>query len=476
MGNPRGFLTVKRREGGYRPVEERINDYHEVEVQLDENERKEQASRCMDCGVAFCHWGCPVGNVMPEWQDAMYRGDWKSAYENLQETNNFPEFTGRVCPALCEASCVLALNDEPVTIRQNEWYVIDKAWELGLVKPQPPKQRTGKTVAVIGGGPAGLAAADNLNKLGHSVTLFEAEAFVGGFIRYGIPDFKLDKKVIERRVNLMAEEGVVFKTSTRVGTDITTAELKANFDAVCITIGARQPRDLACEGRETKGIHFAYDYLSQQNKSCSGEKVCLESLIQALDKNVVVIGGGDTGSDCVGTANRQGAHSVYQLELLPQPPEHRTDDMPWPLWPRLHKVSSSHKEGCIRLWSVLTKRIESDSSGNVCKIHAVKVEWEKDESGRFAMKEVPGSDFTLEADLVLLAMGFVHPEHDGPVNDLDLEKDGRGNIKVDESFKTSLPAVFAAGDARRGASLVVYAIDEGRRAASAIDDYLTSQK
>ena len=474
MGDPKGFLKVKRREGGYRPVEERINDYHEVEIQLDESGRREQASRCMDCGVAFCHWSCPLGNIMPEWQDALYRGDWKYAYEILQQTNNFPEFTGRVCPALCEASCVLAVNDEPVTIRQNEWFVIDKAWELGLVKPRIPQNRTGKKVAVIGGGPAGLAAADNLNQLGHTVTLFEAEANVGGFVRYGIPDFKLDKKVIERRIGLMEEEGVVFKTSTRVGKDIASESLLKDYDAVCITIGARKPRDLVCEGRDTGGIHMAFDYLSQQNKSCSGEKVCRESLIQALDKDVVVIGGGDTGSDCVGTANRQGARSVYQLELLPQPPAHRTEDMPWPLWPRLHKVSSSHKEGCVRLWSVSTKRIESDSEGNVKKIHGVKVQWDKDESGRFVMKEVPGSDFTLNADLVLLAMGFVHPEHDGPVNDLGLEKDERGNVKVDASFKTSVDSVFAAGDARRGASLVVYAIDEGRRVAAEIDQYLLS--
>ncbi len=472
MGDPRGFLNVKRSEGGYRPVEERINDYNEVEVQLSEDERKLQASRCMDCGVAFCHWGCPVANIMPEWQDMLYRGDWEGAYKNLQSTNNFPEFTGRVCPALCEAACVLAANDDAVTIRQNEWYVIDKAGELGLVKPNPPKKRSGKKVAVIGGGPAGLACADILNQKGHNVTIFEAMQEFGGFMRYGIPDFKLDKQVVERRLNLMKEEGVEFRGGTRIGSDVKTEDLRKEYDAICITIGAREPRDLKAEGRELKGIHFAFDYLSQQNKTCAGEKVCEANLIRALDKKVVVIGGGDTGSDCVGTSNRQGAQSVHQLELLPMPPEHRTEEMPWPTWPRLYKVSSSHKEGCERLWCVLTRKIEGDENGNVKRLHCVNVEWNKDENGRFQMSEVPGSEFTLEADLVLLAMGFVHPEHDGPINDLGVELDQRGNVKVDKAYKTSVDGVFAAGDSRRGASLVVYAIAEGREAADSIDTYL----
>lgn len=472
MGDPKGFLKIKRSEGGYRPVEERVNDYKEVEVQLSEEERKLQASRCMDCGVAFCHWGCPLGNIMPEWQDMLYRGDWEGAYNNLLSTNNFPEFTGRVCPALCEAACVLAANDEAVTIRQNEWYVAEKAWDMGLVKPNPPAERTGKSVAVIGGGPAGLACADLLNQQGHTVTIYEEMQEFGGFMRYGIPDFKLKKNVIDRRLNLMKEEGVIFRGGTRVGKDVQTDALKKEHDAICITIGAREPRDLQAAGRELNGIHFAFDFLSQQNKSCGGEKVCESELIRALDKRVVVIGGGDTGSDCVGTANRQGAQHVYQLELLPQPPEHRTEDMPWPTWPKLHKVSSSHMEGCERLWCVLTKKIEGDENGNVCRIHCVHVEWEKDADGRFQMKEKEGSDFTLEADLILLAMGFVHPEYDGPVDDLGLKKDGRGNILVDDAYHTSEAGVFAAGDSRRGASLVVYAIDEGRKAAASIDAYL----
>lgn len=472
MGDPKGFMHYKRQEGGYRPVEERLTDYNEVEVQLSEEERKLQAARCMDCGVAFCHWGCPVDNIMPEWQDMLYRGDWEGAYRNLQSTNNFPEFTGRVCPAPCEAACVLAANDDAVTIRQNEWYVIDKAWDLGIVQPNPPAVRSGKTVAVIGGGPAGLACADILNQRGHTVTIFEEMQEFGGFLRYGIPDFKLDKKVVERRLNLMKEEGVIFKGGVRVGRDVKTEELKNGYDAVCITIGARQPRDLQVEGRELSGIHFAFDFLEQQNKSCGGEKLCTDSLIQALDKKVVVIGGGDTGSDCVGTANRQGAQSVMQLELLPQPPEHRNEEMPWPTWPKLYKVSSSHLEGCERLWCVLTKRIEGDDDGNVRKVHCIKVEWTKDENGRYKMSEIAGSDFTIEADLILLAMGFLHPEHEGPVNDLGVAKDARGNVQADDSFRTSVDGVFAAGDSRRGASLVVHAIAEGRKAAAAIDEYL----
>lgn len=473
MGDPRGFLKIKRKEGGYRPVEERIRDYDEVEIQLSEEERKEQASRCMDCGVPFCTWGCPLGNCMPEWQDYLYKGDWEMAYKNLQATNCFPEFTGRVCPALCEAACVLSVSDEPVTIRQNEWFTVDKAWEMGLVKPQPPKARSGKKVAVIGGGPAGMACADILNKYGHSVTLFEADQKVGGFLRYGIPDFKLDKGVIDRRLNLMKEEGIEFKTSTKVGIDIKTEDLKNEYDAICITIGARQARDLNIEGRELKGIHLAFDFLSQQNKTCGGEKFCEDELIGALDKNVVVIGGGDTGSDCVGTSNRQGASSIHQLEVMPMPSDHRTEDMPWPTWPRLHKVSSSHKEGCDRLWEVNTKKFEGDADGNLKKIHCVKVEWTKNEKGGFDMKEVPGSEFVLDADLAFLAMGFVHPEHDGPIAELGLEKDGRGNVKTDDDYKTSVDGVFAAGDAHRGASLVVHAINEGRQSAISINRYLS---
>lgn len=471
MGNPKGFLEVKRVDAGYRPVEERIEDYSEVEQQLPLEDRKLQASRCMDCGVPFCHWACPVSNNMPEWQDAIFRDDWQKAYDMLSETNNFPEFTGRVCPALCEASCVLSLNDDAVTIRNNELSVIEKAFAEGYVKPEPPKTRSGKKVAVVGSGPAGLACADLLNKAGHTVELYEAEKEVGGFIRYGIPDFKLEKTIIDRRVKILTDEGLIIKTGVKVGEDLSVDDLKKNYDAVVVTIGARQPRDLQAEGRDLKGIHFAYDYLSQQNKIIAGEKFENGDLIKAYDKKVLVIGGGDTGSDCVGTANRQGAISVTQVELMPMPPKERTENEPWPLWPRLHKTSSSHNEGCERIWNVLTKKIVGEN-GEVKKVEACKVEWTKDENGRFNMKEVPGSDFTIEADLIFLAMGFVHPEHKGLVEDLGLELDGRGNIKVDENYKTNVDKVFAAGDSKRGASLIVWAINEGREAAMAVNDFL----
>jgi len=471
MGDPTGFLKTNRKVAGYRPVEQRINDYSEVELHLSEDERKLQASRCMDCGVPFCHWACPVSNIMPEWQDKIFKGDWKEAWEMLQETNNFPEFTGRVCPALCEASCVLALNDEAVTIRQNELAVIEKAFELGLVKANPPKKRSGKKVAVIGGGPAGLAAADQLNKAGHLVTLFEGTDRVGGYLRYGIPDFKLEKSFIDRRLDIMKEEGVTFKTNSYVGRDVKINDIMKDYDAVCITIGAREARDLPIEGRELSGIHQALDYLTQQNKTCAGDKVCQDTLIAALDKNVLVIGGGDTGSDCVGTANRQGARKVTQIELLPMPSKTRTDSEPWPLWPRLHKTSSSHEEGCERLWCISSKKFIGEN-GKVKKVLACKVEW-VNENGRFNMKEVPGSEFEIEADLVLLAMGFVHVVQKDFVNELGLKLDARGNIDTGADFKTSVDKVFAAGDANRGASLVVYAISEGRGAAEAINKYLS---
>ena len=471
MGDPTGFLKTSRKIAGYRPVEQRINDYSEVELQLSEDERKLQASRCMDCGVPFCHWACPVSNIMPEWQDKVFKGEWKEAWEMLQETNNFPEFTGRVCPALCEASCVLALNDEAVTIRQNELAVIEKAFELGLVKANPPKKRSGKKVAVIGGGPAGLAAADQLNKAGHMVTLFEGTDRVGGYLRYGIPDFKLEKSFIDRRLDIMKEEGVTFKTNSYVGRDVKINDIMKEYDAVCITIGAREARDLSIEGRELSGIHQALDYLTQQNKTCAGDKVCQDTLIAALDKNVLVIGGGDTGSDCVGTANRQGARKVTQIELLPMPSKERTNSEPWPLWPRLHKTSSSHEEGCERLWCISSKKFIGEN-GKVKKVLACKVEW-VNENGKFSMKEVPGSEFEIEADLVLLAMGFVHVVQKDFVNELGLKLDARGNIETGADFKTSVDKVFAAGDANRGASLVVYAISEGRGAAEAINEFLS---
>jgi glutamate synthase (NADPH/NADH) small chain len=474
MGDPKGFLTVKRVESGYRPVSQRVHDFNEVELQLPDEERQLQASRCMDCGVPFCHWGCPVGSLMPEWQDKLHQGDWKAAYEILQKTNNFPEFTGRICPALCEASCVLAIHDQPVTIRENELAVIERAFREGYVKPHPPEQRTGRKVAVIGSGPAGLACADSLNKLGHSVVLYEAADRVGGYLRYGIPDFKLDKNMIDRRVNLFLEEGLIIKTGVRVGENLPVEELTREFDAICITIGARKARDLPVEGRDLDGIHLATAYLEQQNRMIGGDEVPEDDRITAFRKHVVVIGGGDTGSDCVGTANRQGAKSVTQVELLPASPYSRAPHEPWPLWPKLYKTSSSHAEGCERLFNVSTRRFIG-AKGRVKGIAAVQVDWGGGRNGKSQMTEVPGSEFELEADLVLLAMGFEHPVHEGLVNDLGVALNPRGNIAVTDSYMTSVEAVFAAGDSKRGASLVVWAIQEGREAAQSIHAYLMAR-
>lgn len=472
MGDSKGFLKIKRKEAGYRPVEERVQDYREVEVQLPEEERKAQASRCMDCGVPFCHWACPVSNIMPEWQDMIYKGRWKEAYEILQATNNFPEFTGRVCPAPCETSCVLAINDEAVTIRNNELFVIEKAFEAGLVKPEPPESRTGKKVAVVGSGPAGLACADILNKAGHTVVLFEAEDSVGGYLRFGIPDFKLEKSIIDRRVNILKAEGLSIRTGVRIGRDIPAQDLVKEFDAVCLTIGAREPRDLNIPGRDLDGIYFAMKYLSQQNRIVRGDVIPEEDLIRAYNKKVVVIGGGDTGSDCVGSANRQGAAQITQIELLPKPSENRTANDPWPLWPRILKTSSSHEEGCERMWNVLTKRFIG-GNGRVEKIEAVRVEWKDGGSGS-VMKEVQGSEFELQADLVFLAMGFVHAEH-GLLKALGIDMDQRGNIVVDNNYMTNVNGIFAAGDSVQGASLVVRAINHGREAADGIDRFLKKE-
>jgi glutamate synthase (NADPH/NADH) small chain len=487
MGDPRGFLKIKRKVSGYRPVEERINDYSEVETLLSDDDRRLQAARCMDCGVPFCHWACPVSNVMPEWQDRLFRGDWAGAWAALEYMNPFPEFTGRVCPALCEASCVLGANDEPVTIRQNELAIIEKAYELGLVAPRPPRKRNGKKVAVVGAGPAGLSAAYYLNRSGFSVTVYEGAQKPGGYLRYGIPDFKLDKSFIDRRVGIMEAEGIAFKTGVRVGSArygfgakgaeglagggagegavISAKELESSFDLILLTIGAREPRDLDLPGRECSGIVQALDYLSLQNRILSGENTGLDP-ITAYGKRVLVIGGGDTGSDCVGTANRQGALRVTQIEVMPKPPEHRPDSAPWPLWPTVLKTSSSHLEGGERLWSVNTKEF-AGRDGRVEAVKACRVDWAA-KDGRQVMTEVPGSGFEIGADLVLLAMGFTHVVQDGAVADFGLELDGRGNISAQDSFRTSKPKVWAAGDSRNGASLVVRAIADGRAAAEAI--------
>lgn len=469
-------MKVDRKEGGYRPLAERVDDYSEVEQTLNENDRMLQASRCMDCGVPFCHWACPLGNKTPEWQDAAYHGDWEMAYRILHSTSNFPEFTGRICPALCEKSCVLAVHDQAVTIRENEAAVAEHAFSLGIVKPMAPPSRTGKKVAIVGGGPAGLAAADLLNQAGHTVTVFEKDNAVGGLLRFGIPDFKLSKKVIDRRLKVLEAEGITFKTGVRVGADLKIDKLRKDFDAIVITIGAGKPRDLPVEGRDLKGVHFALEFLQQQNHVNRGDKVAEADRILATGKPVLVIGGGDTGSDCVGTSNRQKARSVMQIEIMPKPSETRQPNNPWPYWPMVLKTTSSHKEGCDRRWSLSTKRFIGDKDGNVKQVELVEVEWSKDAAGKWVMTEKPKSAFTVDAELVLLCMGFVSPVHEGLVNDLGVELDARGNIKVDASGATSVPGVFAAGDAATGASLVVRAIARGRETAKGVHQYLMQGK
>jgi glutamate synthase (NADPH/NADH) small chain len=469
MGNPKGFIEIERKEGGYRPVNDRIFDYGEVEQTLNEKDRVDQASRCMDCGVPFCHWACPVESKIPEWQDAVYRGKWDEAYRILNSTNSFPEFTGRVCPAPCEKSCVLAIHEESVTIRENECSVVEKAFDLNLVKASIPEYRTGKKVAVIGSGPAGLSAADLLNQAGHTITVFEQDNVVGGLLRYGIPDFKLNKEVIDRRINIFEEEGIIFKVNTKVGIDLSSEDLLRDYDAVCLACGAMEPRDLKADGRELEGIYFAMDFLKQQNKVVRGEEILSEDRIHAKDKKVLVIGGGDTGSDCVGTSIRQKALSVTQIEILAKPPVKRSDDNPWPYWPNTLRTSSSHLEGCERRWGLATRRFIG-KNGKLSGVEVVQVEW-TGQNGQMTMKEIPGTEEVIEADLVLLSMGFVSPVHSGLLDNLGVEYDQRGNVKS-ISNQTNLDKVFAAGDVTRGASLVVHAIRSGRDAALKIHEFI----
>jgi glutamate synthase (NADPH/NADH) small chain len=473
MADVTGFLKIKRKEAGNRPINERVCDFSEVEQVLNSEDRMLQASRCMDCGVPFCHWSCPVDNLIPEWNDLLYKGDWKAASERLHATNNFPEFTGRICPALCEHACVLNLNQEPVTIRENEVAITERAFAEGYIKPVPPKRRTGKSVAVIGSGPAGMAAADLLNKAGHNVTLFEKDEKAGGLLRFGIPDFKLSKAVVERRLKLMEMEGVLITTGAHIGKNISSQDMLASHDAVCIAIGAGHPRRLPVEGAEFEGIHMAMDFLSAQNRVNSGLLPVSENKIVAEGKRVLVIGGGDTGSDCVGTAIRQRAKSVTQIEILPKPPLVRTPENPWPYCAKVLKTSTSHEEGCERYWCISTLRFVGD--GRITRGAEVEdVEWEM-VNGKYVMKPVPETRRVIEIDMVLLALGFEHPVIDGLVTDLGLDLDGRKNVKVNYSMATSIPKVFAAGDTISGASLVVNAIASGRKAAKEIDRYLRNQ-
>jgi glutamate synthase (NADPH/NADH) small chain len=484
MGKPTGFKEYTREMPQRRPVELRILDWQEVYNPMPEDKLKTQGARCMDCGIPFCNNGCPLGNIIPEWNDLVYRGRWKEALAVLFKTNNFPEFTGRVCPAPCEEACVLSINEKPVTIKLIEQNIIDHAFANGLVKAEPPETRTGKKVAVVGSGPAGLAAAAQLNKAGHLVTVFERADAIGGLLYYGIPEFKMEKKVVDRRVKLMEAEGITFVTNANVGVDpkYSIEVLRRDFDAVVLCGGATAPRDLKVPGRELSGIHFAMDYLPQANKSALGTAV--PNQIDAKGKHVIILGGGDTGADCLGTALRQGAKSIKQFELMPRPPEGRDEKVlkdgivaPWPYWPMIYRTSSAHEEaiglagGDIRDFAINTKQF-SGENGVVKKLHAIRLEWKKDAQGRWQMNEIPGSEFELDCDLCFLAMGFVGPEKLGAIQQLGLTLDPRGNVVVDENYMTSVPGVFSAGDMRRGQSLVVWAISEGRCAAHGVDKFL----
>lgn len=471
MGKITGFMEFSRAKQPYRPVDERLHDWRQVMQSWPVEPLKTQASRCMDCGIPFCHQGCPLGNLIPDWNDLVYRDQWLDAIDRLHATNNFPEFTGTLCPAPCEGSCVLGINDDPVTIKAVELAIIDKAWENGWIKPEIAGIKTGKRVAVVGSGPAGLAAAQQLARAGHDVTLFERDDRIGGLLRYGIPEFKMEKKVLDRRLEQMLAEGVVFRPGSHVGDNVSVADLRKNFAALLLTGGACAARDLSVEGRDLKGIHQAMEYLPMQNRLCEGD-ARPGNFISAEGKHVVIIGGGDTGADCLGTANRQGCKSVHQLEIMPQPPAIRGADNPWPEWPRIFRTASAHEEGVERLYAVNTRRFIDDGSGRVKALELVSVEM-KTVDGQVRFAEVPGSEKQLPCDLALLAMGFVGPEKAGLLEQLQLELDNRGNVVADpHSWMTSVDGVFAAGDMRRGQSLIVWAIAEGRSAARGIDEYL----
>ncbi len=477
MGAVKGFMEIQRETPKSRPVSDRLKDKNEVYEPFPLEKYQEQGARCMDCGVPFCqsNTGCPLGNAIPDWNDMVYRNKWEEALSLLLSTNNFPEFTGRICPAPCEGACVLAINEPAVTIRNIEEIIAEKGFENGWMQPNPPKKRTGKKVAIVGSGPAGLAAADQLNQTGHTVTVYEKADRIGGLLMYGIPNFKLEKRIVKRRIDLMEAEGVIFKPNSHVGVNLPGKELLDNFDAVILCCGSEKPRELPVPGRELDGIHFAMDFLPQQNQRDEGDTVPEDISITAKDKNVLIIGGGDTGSDCLGTSLRQGAKKVYLFELLDQPPEERNPNNPWPQWPAIMYISSSHEEAQERVtkYNISTKKFTGEN-GQVKQVHAVKIQFgdPDPETGRRPLEEIPGSEFTLDVDLVLLAMGFVHPVHEGLVKEFGLDLDGRGNVACDDKKMTSVDGVFVAGDMTRGQSLVVWAIAEGREAARSVDEYI----
>ena len=472
MGKVTGFKELERQDRSYAPANERIKHFNEFVIPLPESQIRSQSSRCMDCGIPYCHNGCPVNNLIPDWNDLVYEGNWRTALETLHSTNNFPEFTGRICPAPCEAACTLNITDNPVTIKSIECAIIDRGWEEGWIEPKISLKKTGKRIAVVGSGPAGLACSQQLARVGHSVTLYERNARLGGLLRYGIPDFKMEKHLIDRRLSQMLAEGVIFKSNTEVGVTISVDDILKEYDAIVMTGGSELPRDMDVPGRDLKGVHFAMQFLAQQNRRLADEYIVDNQPITAKGKRVVVIGGGDTGSDCVGTSIRQGAKSVTQLEVMPKPPEMEDKSLSWPNWPLKLRTSTSHLEGADRDWSVATKAFHGDN-GALSSLELVRNEWSNNSDGQMSMVEVPGSEFEIKADLVLLAMGFLHPRHKGMLEDSGVKLDGRGNVKADiEDYKTSRKNIFAAGDMRRGQSLVVWAISEGRKAAKSVDNYL----
>lgn len=471
MGKLKGFLEIERQKASTRPVAERLKDWHEVYLPYDESDLQAQGARCMDCGIPFCHDGCPLGNLIPNWNDLVYRGKWKQAIESLHKTNNFPEWTGRLCPAPCEGSCVLAIDRDPVTIKSIELSIVERAFDEGWVTPSAPTVRTGKTVAIVGSGPAGLAAADQLNHAGHTVTVFEKSDRIGGLLRYGIPEFKMEKKFLNRRLKIMESEGIRFQTGVNVGMDVTAAEIRAKHDAILLAAGAGWPRDLKVPGRELTGIHFAMEYLTQQNHLCEGDSLQPDEPISATGKHVVIIGGGDTGADCLGTVHRQQPASVAQFELLPRPPDERAVNNPWPSWPNVFRVSPAHEEGGDRVYAVSTQRFTGNVKGHVVSLHANKVSMRR-KGSRLTFDEISGSEFEMPVDLVLLAMGFLGPERQGILTELSIKLTERGNVWRDKLWMTNVPGVFAAGDMQRGQSLIVWAIAEGRSAARGIDTYL----